>query len=92
MANRTSIAKRAYEDYRRSNMHRLEDAYTSYSPAKGAAWDYCRRLCYENNGHGLKVIATNTFTFSAGFEYEDAETGVCMFMYITKAYDTPVEV
>ena len=81
---------RAYESYRNSYMYDLWDAYDRFSHAKRNAWEYCKNLCEEKNGHGLKIISKNTFQFTAGFEYE--ENGKNMFMYITASSDTPAEI
>lgn len=81
--------RRAYEAYCNSTMYDLSDAYGRYSNAKRQAWDYCKKLCEEKNGYGLKIISRNTSQFTAGFEYifDEAE----WFMYITKTSDTEVK-
>lgn len=81
---------RAYERYKKSNMHSLYDAYSSFSQSKRYAWRYCQDLCNKLNGHGLKVISKNTNEFTAGFVFE--EDGVQKFMYITKTSDTVAEI
>lgn len=90
----TANERRAAENidtYNRSNSYDLYDVYGTFSRAKVNAWNYCRRICYENNGSGLKVINHNTFIFTAGFTFTDPETGVIKFMYITPSYNTVVD-
>ena len=79
-----------YSAYKRSTTYSLDSAYGTYSSAKARAWRYCEELMQEHNGYGLKVIAHNCHTFSAGFMFE--QDGKEMFMYITHARDTAVEV
>lgn len=43
------------------------------------------------NGWGLKVLSYNTFMFTAGFLFENKETGVIQMMYITPNYDVAVD-
>ena len=80
----------AYERYKRSDCYSLYEAYDSYSDAKERAWQYCKDLCCEKNGRGLKVIGHNSNFFSAGFLYEEDEKE--MFMFITHGGDYPIEI
>lgn len=91
-ANRSRARGAYFSYYINGTMTSLYDAYKSFSPAKVQAWDYCRRLCYERGGHGLKVLTANTFRFTAGFTFEDRETGECKFMYITPNYNTEISI
>lgn len=75
-------AENAYDRYLESEDDALYKAYGKFSKKKIEAWEDCRRLCYEYNGHDLKIITHNTYVFTAGFVYED-EDGDRMFMYIT---------
>ena len=84
------MAKSNIMAWRNSRYTDLRSAYGRYSKDKADAWDYCMKLCSEKNGEGLKVISANSWRFTAGFVYPDAETGELMFMYITKEYDQPV--
>ena len=81
-----------YPMYLRSSDTSLYDVYGRFSVAKAKAWEYCKTLCEEHNGWGLKIISHNYNVFTAGFEFCDAETGVLCFMYITPTYDVWVEV
>ena len=92
MTSRERAAHAHYPAYFRSNATDLYDVYSRCSAAKRHAWDYCRKLCLDKNGRGLRIISGNSFMFTAGFEFPDPETGVRMFMYITPNYDVAVEV
>ena len=61
-------------------------AYEKPSNAKVRAWDYCKELCRENNGHDLIITARNCMKFSAVFKFEDENGDLC-YCYITKDYD-----
>lgn len=77
--------------YNYSTDYRLEDVYGRYSSAKARAWNYCVELMKKYNGYGLKVLSSNTFMFTAGFLFEDKETGAVQFMFITPSYDCVVD-
>lgn len=68
----------------------LFDVYGSCSTAKRNAWRHCEDLCREFNGWGLKVVSFNTNMFTAGFVFEDPETGEVMYMHITPSYEAAV--
>lgn len=84
------MAKGNIESWKRSADYSLDSAYGRYSSAKANAWKYCRELCAKYEGRGLKVISHNTYMFTAGFEYDNIETGEVMFMFITPSYDVTV--
>lgn len=86
------VARANYSRYLTSRYDELYKAYSRASEKKWSAWEYCKGLCYKYGGHGLRVISFNTFIFTAGFEYTDAETGAAMFCYITPSYDCFTEV
>ena len=90
MKNET-IAKGNYEAYLRSEKYSLFDAYDRPSIHKERAWLYCRDLCAQCNGYGLKVISKNTFIFTAGFLFL-SPSGKQMFMFITPNYNRVCEV
>ena len=79
---------RVWENSRYSS---LDSAYGKYSAEKARAWRYCEDLCEKMNGSKLRVLAHNSFIFTAGFEFVDEETGVIKFMYITPNYDVAVD-
>ena len=82
---------KAYQTYLMSDMENLYDAYGRFSNAKQEAWNYCRKLCYENNGRGLKIVGAGTYTFSAGFLFTN-ENGKLCFCWITKGHDRYMEI
>lgn len=92
MTARERVALSRYEDYKRSYASDLSDVYGRYSTAKARAWRYCENLMEEHDGWGLRVISHNGFMFTAGFLFNDPDTDALKFMYITKSYDTAVEV
>ena len=84
------LATKKYAEYLKSTTCELSQAYGRYSPAKLKAWNYCKELMWDLQGHGLKIISHNGYQFTAGFMFE--ENGKEMFMYISKAHDIAVEV
>lgn len=92
MTTRERTALKQYPYYRQSCAYDLSCVYASYSTAKAQAWRYCEDLMVKNDGWGLRVISHNVFMFTAGFLFRDPETDALKFMYITKSYDTAVEV
>jgi hypothetical protein len=86
----TLTAQANISKYRTSSDYSLSSVYGRYSDAKARAWRYCEQLCAKHNGWGLKVLSYNTFMFTAGFLFEDPETGVVQFMFITPNYDIAV--
>lgn len=85
-------ALRAYPLWERSTADSLSHVYSRYSDAKARAWEYCQNLQFKYNGWGLRVVTHNQQMFTAGFLFEDPETGVLKYMHITKSYDCSVEV
>ena len=78
--------ERNFQDaYLRSNDYSLFDAYENVSRAKYRAWEHCEALCKEHDGWDLKVISHNSFQFTAGFEFENPETGAVSLCIITKS-------
>lgn len=63
------------------------EAYENPSWNKQKAWNYCKELCNKLNGFDLVISSRNTFSFSAVFSFNDPETGVLCYAYITKDYD-----
>lgn len=78
---KTNQLREAFRAYRFSDYYSLNDKYNNASVAKYRAWAYCNELCDKYNGSNLKVISGNTFTFSAGFTFDD--NGQKIFCYIT---------
>lgn len=90
----TKCNKRAQEisaKYDRATATCLSDVYGKWSKAKENAFDYCQRLMAEYRGWNLKILSANTFMFTAGFEFENPETGAIAIMYITPSKNEAVE-
>lgn len=64
----------------------LSAVYGRYSEAKAKAFDYCRRLCSDLDGWGLRITSYNTMIFTVGFYFVN-EFGVVCMAYITPSYD-----
>ena len=77
----TELLRGAYQNYNRFGVSSLYGLYNSFSYAKARAWAYCEQLCKDYNGEDLRAISGNTFTFSAGFTFDD--NGQKIFCYIT---------
>lgn len=60
-------------------------AYTRPSKRKLEAWEYCRRLCAEHNGEGLRIVGHSPYIFSAGFTFN--YFGRKIFCWITPSHD-----
>lgn len=63
----TKRASNFISSYNYSSNYDILEAYKNCSGDKIRAWKQCKKLCYENNGHDLKVLGHNSFYFSAGF-------------------------
>ena len=77
-------AEYAYNN-RRWTYDDIFDAYRNPSQAKVAAWEYCKQLCKELDGHDLIISAKAHQAFSAVFKFEDH--GHLCYGYITKDYN-----
>ena len=86
---RSNADARIISKYELSEDYNLDNVYKSYSRNKSLAWDYCKDLMNEYNGHGLKVISHNLTMFTAGFIYETCDGEY--LMYITKSADRPIK-
>jgi len=74
--------ERLYNAYIDSHKYDLNDCYERCSEAKKKAFENCRKMCYEDDGYGLKIISHNGFMFTAGYLYKkDNDIWLC---YITK--------
>ena len=88
----TKANKARLNNYNNATASALWQIYGRYSQQKANAFEYCKRLQYERHGYGLRVFNGNSFTFSAGFQYRDPETGKLMLMYITKDFDREIAI
>lgn len=76
--------KNLFLEYEKAETKTLYDVYTKPSVAKERAWERVLRLAKTFDGIEIKVVHFNTFSFTAGFMFPDAETGALQFAYITK--------
>ena len=74
-------SKRA-ADHAGAGLGSIGNAYGRYSDEKAKAWDQCAAICDDLGGYGLTVCGKNTFSFSAGFYFENDDGARC-FAYIT---------
>lgn len=82
------IAKSHIRDYETSDCDDIYDAYKEPSVYKVRAFNYWVRAYKELNGkYGIRILSHNSQSFSLGFVFEDAVTGVLKFAYITKDYN-----
>lgn len=77
-------AEYAYNN-RRWTYGDIFEAYSKPSTAKVRAWEYCKQLCKEVNGHDIIISARGCQTFSVCFKFED--NGRPCYAYITRDYD-----
>ena len=66
--------KRGQDMLNRANYfdgYTLHDVYGSYSVAKENAYNYCRELCYKENGSNFHITSHNTFGFSVAWEVKN---------------------
>ena len=87
----TKMQARFLENYRRATATELCHVYKSFSSAKTSAWVYCKNLCKELNGWGMKICSHNAQIFTVGFLFmKDGKEHLC---YITPnhGYKFPVE-
>lgn len=77
----TKALKEAFKRYQNSSNRNLWQVYKNCSDEKYEAFDYCKRLCEEYNGHDLKIVSFNKYQFTCGFIGE--VNGVKAFVYIT---------
>ena len=84
-------AKNNINSYNQSAAYCLRDVYGRYSIAKEKAFRYCLNLMHSYNGRDLKIISHNSFMFTAAFIFNDPDTGVIQFMFITPNYNCIVD-
>ena len=59
-----------YDDYNKSYLTDIYNAYGKPSFEKVRAWLYCQLCCENRDGYNLKIVSHNTWMFTAGFLYE----------------------
>ena len=71
------------ESYKRAYATELREVYSRWSSKKETAFKQCRELMREKDGKNFKIISSNGYMFTAGFEFKN-EKGEDCIMYITK--------
>lgn len=83
--------QRYQQKYLDSNDYSLFDVYESVSRKKWEAWEHCEAVCKEHKGWNLKVLSYNSWQFTAGFKFENPETGAISLYIITKSREFAFE-
>ena len=81
------IAQAHINAYDNSTINYLWECYDHYSQYKINAYNRCLDLMNSLNGWGLRILSYNSNVFTVGFLFNDPETGVIRFAYITRDYD-----
>ena len=68
-----------------SEEYSIYKAYKTPSDNKVRAWEYCKQLCRDNNGHNLKVIGHSCHVFSAAFTF--TKNGCNYIVHITPSHN-----
>lgn len=79
----TSRDKIIVGNYMDSDVDELYKCYGRVSSDKQKHWAHCRALCYQHGGRDLRVISSNRYVFTAGFQFE--KDGKKYLMYISKS-------
>lgn len=84
--DQTIAREHAEYAYGRGKNWTYDDIWSAYSKpslAKIRAWEFCKSMCKELNGHSLIISARSSHFFSACFKFEDE--GRDCYAYITYA-------
>ena len=81
--SKSTQMKNAYRSYQLSSNTSLWDVYSSWSKEKQEAFEYCKKLCADYDGKGLKIVSANGWMFTCGFMCEI--DGKKAFVFITKS-------
>lgn len=80
--------KQAYRQYLTATAWDIRQVYETCSDNKRTAWATCEHLAKKygdaDGFHSLRIIAYNTFSFSAGFIGTNPQTGDLAFFWVTK--------
>ena len=82
-----TIARKAAEHAYMNRRYTYDDIFTAYtSPSinKIRAWEHCKKLCHDLNGHSLIITGRSSHCFSVCFKFEDK--GRDCYAYITRDY------
>lgn len=91
----TNFMRSNYRHYLSNGHNMPTDIYEAYekpSVYKVQAWNYCKDLCKQYDGHCPAITGKNCMAFSVGFiGYVD---GIKCYFHITKDYDRylPLEI
>ena len=69
----SQIMRRAYFAHKKSNIWDLYNVYKKPSWQKENTFKEIIKMSNKLNGYNLKIIAYNTFSFTAGFLYDDVD-------------------
>ena len=83
---RKKQAENALKSFDFSRYDTIFKAYKSPSREKIRAFNYCLNTCRQYNGFNLRILSKNTFMFTCGFFFYNAD-GEKQFYYITPSYD-----
>ena len=83
----SKIAQAHITAYEQSEDWALWQVYGRYSQAKENAMQYCVDLMHRLDGWGIRILSHNCMMFTVGFCFNDPDTGVLRFAYITRDYD-----
>ena len=67
--------------------HTLDDVYGSYSAAKLNAYNYCKWLCEQFDGHDFCITSANRFVFTVSFDFINPDDNRPMRAIITRTYN-----
>lgn len=80
-----------YKKWQKSTAKYLWDVYGKFSNNKAQAFERCEELMFELKGRRMRILSSNSFSFTVGFEFPHPVTGVLCFAYITPSYDRYIE-
>ena len=63
--------QKRFEQYQKSEMKSLKDAYEKFSAKKQEIWNECEALMKACHGTGLRILTRNCRVFTVGFVYTD---------------------
>lgn len=66
--------------------HTLDDVYGSYSVAKANAYNYCKWLCEQCDGHDFCITSANPVAFTVSFDFINPDDNRPMRAIITRIY------
>ena len=67
----TAKGRKLLESAKVNKGESLHEVYGRYSQAKENAYNYCKELCYKENGSNFHICSSNTSQFSVVWEVAD---------------------